>query len=314
MAHPQRRFGWTLAHLDVDAVELLDSETLRHELEATKSIAAPLNAFIDAAEKRLNGDPTWRSAHDSHIHRHANDVVFANGVTVNARSFVASDPYARKQPADFGMYFDRAWSPPWPHEHIDWPDFGVPANSPLFVASCRALLARARDGEAVEIGCLGGHGRTGTALAVLALLADPTLDRNSAVEWVRSNYCDRAVETEAQATFVHTLNILPVSVASASALLLLLDEVETEMKALGLWAASAEYDLPHMSAVNFMQFHLFDRRRALLWSGTLPTMESDNTALTADMSYELKDRTDSSKLIRLLSEFDTQVSTQHGEM
>jgi protein-tyrosine phosphatase len=62
------------------------------------------------------------------------------------------------------------------------------------------VLARARSGEAVEIGCLGGHGRTGTALACLAVLAGTPPD--DAVAWVRATYCEKAVETDAQEQLV----------------------------------------------------------------------------------------------------------------
>ena len=48
------------------------------------------------------------------------------------------------------------------------------------------LLDRARHGQRVELGCLGGHGRTGTALAWLAVLAGELPDR--AVSWVRKNF------------------------------------------------------------------------------------------------------------------------------
>jgi protein-tyrosine phosphatase len=52
----------------------------------------------------------------------------------------------------------------------------------------------------VEIGCLGGHGRTGTALACLAIrTGHPAGD---AVDWVRTVYCSSAVETPEQEAFV----------------------------------------------------------------------------------------------------------------
>jgi len=54
-----------------------------------------------------------------------------------------------------------------------------------------------------EIGCLGGHGRTGTALACLAVLAGHS--PADAVAWVRTHYCDHAVETDDQAAFVLTV-------------------------------------------------------------------------------------------------------------
>jgi protein-tyrosine phosphatase len=62
------------------------------------------------------------------------------------------------------------------------------------------MLARARAGERVEIGCLGGHGRTGTAVACLAILSGHP--PGEAVAWVRANYCVEAVETTEQEAFV----------------------------------------------------------------------------------------------------------------
>jgi protein-tyrosine phosphatase len=52
---------------------------------------------------------------------------------------------------------------------------------------------RARDGERVEAACHGGIGRTGTALAALAILDG--LTPREALTWVRGSYHPRAVET-----------------------------------------------------------------------------------------------------------------------
>src|SRR5918995_563824 len=82
-----------------------------------------------------------------------------------AVSFAPTDPYRRDRPPDHGLYLDPRWRPPWDHDHLDWPDFGVPDDPVPVVAALRSLLDRARAGERVEVGCLGGHGRTGTALA-----------------------------------------------------------------------------------------------------------------------------------------------------
>ena len=106
----------------------------------------------------------------------------------------------RDRPPDHGLYLDPRWRPPWAHDHLEWPDFGVPADPVPVVAALRSLLDRARAGEQVEVGCLGGHGRTGTALACLAVLGGhPAGD---AVAWVRANYCGKAVETAEQEAFV----------------------------------------------------------------------------------------------------------------
>lgn len=64
------------------------------------------------------------------------------------------------------------------------------------------VLDRAGQGQRVEVGCLGGHGRTGTALACLAVLTGtPAAD---AVDWVRANYCYKAVEADSQHELVAT--------------------------------------------------------------------------------------------------------------
>jgi hypothetical protein len=137
------------------------------------------------------------------VHRHRRAVTLPDGTEITAASFDAIDPYSRDQQPDYGLYLDHRWQPPWVHDHLDWPDFGVPDDPALVVTALRSLLDRARRGEQVEVGCLGGHGRTGTALACLAVLAGhPPAD---AVAWVRANYCPAAVETAEQEAFIAAL-------------------------------------------------------------------------------------------------------------
>jgi Protein-tyrosine phosphatase len=138
--------------------------------------------------------------HNVEVHRHRTAVVLPDGSTVTAVSFDPGDPYGREQRPDYGLYLDSRWQPPWPHDHIGWPDFGVPADETAITTALRSLLARARAGQRVEVGCLGGHGRTGTALACLAVLTGcPPAE---AVAWVREHYCPSAVETPEQEAFV----------------------------------------------------------------------------------------------------------------
>ena len=63
-----------------------------------------------------------------------------------------------------------------------------------------AAFARARAGQTVEIGCVGGLGRTGTVLACMAVLAG--VEPSKAVTWVRRNYRPEAVETSSQERWV----------------------------------------------------------------------------------------------------------------
>lgn len=150
----------------------------------------------DLAAVRREWEAAGRPAPDLHVHR--TTVELPDGTPVTAVSFIG-DPYSRDAAPAFGLYLDARWDPPWPHEHVAWPDFGVPDRDEVS-ESLRRLLARARTGDLVEIGCLGGHGRTGTALACLAVLAGVPPD--GAVDWVRANYCTDAVETAGQRAFV----------------------------------------------------------------------------------------------------------------
>ena len=92
------------------------------------------------------------------------------------------------------------WLPTWPAEVVEWPDFGLPADGNRAADQIVAAFARARSGDVVEVGCMGGLGRTGTVLACMAVLAgEPAA---SAVAWVRREYNPAAVETGAQEQWV----------------------------------------------------------------------------------------------------------------
>ena len=137
---------------------------------------------------------------EGQLHRHRTLVVLPDGSRVVAVSFDPNDPYTREVRPDFGLYLDDRWSPPWPHDHLQWPDFGVPTSSAELRSRLSQLLERSRSGEHVELGCLGAHGRTGTALACLAILAG--VPASDAVAWVRTAHCEKAVETPEQMAFV----------------------------------------------------------------------------------------------------------------
>ena len=88
---------------------------------------------------------------------------------------------------------------PWESRWVRWPDFRLPADPADLRAALRQMWERAAD-ERVELACHGGTGRTGTALACLAVLDGvPPAD---AVAFVRAAYRPRAVETPRQRRFV----------------------------------------------------------------------------------------------------------------
>lgn len=88
----------------------------------------------------------------------------------------------------------------WPHAWIEWPDFLLPKDGRQAVRQIGALHERAREGQAVEVACGGGVGRTGTVIACLAILAGA--DPAEAVAWTRAHYHRRAVETPWQRGWV----------------------------------------------------------------------------------------------------------------
>lgn len=137
------------------------------------------------------------------VHQHRDVVALPDDTEVIAVSFDPAAPYDRATKPDFGLYLDPRWQPPWAHEHVVWPDYGLPDDPEALGVTLRALLERARAGERVEVGCLGGHGRTGTLLAYLAVLTG--VAPAGAVAWVREHYCALAAETDDQEAFVAAL-------------------------------------------------------------------------------------------------------------
>jgi hypothetical protein len=87
----------------------------------------------------------------------------------------------------------------WERRWVRWRDFGLPADASDLRDALTEAWARAAE-ERVEIACGGGTGRTGTALACLAVLDGVPADR--AVAFVRAGYRRRAVETRRQQRFV----------------------------------------------------------------------------------------------------------------
>ena len=102
---------------------------------------------------------------------------------------------------DFGIYLldEAPRAMPWDARWVRWPDFRLPADrgdawEALSEAWCRAVAER------VEVACGGGRGRTGTALAGMALLDG--VPAHDAVAYVREHYHPRAVETPWQRRYV----------------------------------------------------------------------------------------------------------------
>jgi protein-tyrosine phosphatase len=112
-----------------------------------------------------------------------------------------SRPPPEGPPPDLGIYLLADEPPPvaWESRWLRWPDFGLPADRDQVLPVLTEGWQRAA-AERVEIACLGGRGRTGTALACLAIL-DGILPAE-AVAFVRSHYNPKAIETFWQRRYV----------------------------------------------------------------------------------------------------------------
>lgn len=94
---------------------------------------------------------------------------------------------------------------------IDWPDFDIPQDigRDWWVALVSDIK---RTGiKSVSTQCVGGHGRTGVQLAILAHLMGATEQPDAAalINWVRDRYCHHAVETASQQRYVAECCDLP---------------------------------------------------------------------------------------------------------
>ncbi|MFC4561457.1 protein-tyrosine phosphatase family protein [Nocardiopsis mangrovi] len=87
----------------------------------------------------------------------------------------------------------------WESRWLRWPDFRLPADRAAASGALREAWRRAAT-ERVEVACSGGRGRTGTALACLAVIDG--VPAREAVAYVRANYSRHAVETPWQRRYV----------------------------------------------------------------------------------------------------------------
>ena len=128
-----------------------------------------------------------------------------SGRLVRGRGLREGDP---DELPDFGLYLlSRAPQPaPWPSRWVRWPDLRLPAD-PADARDALLETWRRVETERVEIACGGGLGRTGTALACLAVLDG--VPAQQAVAWVRAHYRAGAVETPWQRRWVARWDYAP---------------------------------------------------------------------------------------------------------
>lgn len=126
-------------------------------------------------------------------------LVLPSGLRVRGRG--VRRPLPAGPPPQFAVHLLGQSPPPvtWEARWVRWADMGLPRHPREVRAVLEEVRRRGRT-ERVELACAGGRGRTGTALACLAVLEG--VPARDAVAFVRRHYHPRAVETPWQRVFV----------------------------------------------------------------------------------------------------------------
>jgi len=114
---------------------------------------------------------------------------------------VYGGPYMARPKSFVGLKMAEEITAPFDVE-IPTPDFNVPTYEQA-LAGLRRILPFILIGRPVYVGCMGGVGRTGFMLAILA----KAWGVPSPIKYVRSQYYAHAVETTPQQRFVENFKI-----------------------------------------------------------------------------------------------------------
>lgn len=154
------------------------------------------------APKSTGSTTTYTHTHSKCRH-YSTPVQLPGGFVVHASS-LNNKRTADDIVPDWGLYADWSWRPYWRAEHIDWPDFGIPGHDAIAFEQLLEAVERIQRGQRVEVGCIGGHGRTGTMIAAMCVMLG--MEPKTAVKYVRDTYCHHAIETDRQEWWVEFID------------------------------------------------------------------------------------------------------------
>lgn len=183
--------------------DLNDDESVVHDLsESLMGVNMPVQQSLLSNDNSHYWNPTSGIPIKQCNHKH-DEVILADGTPIYCSSVHGS--YDDEITPDFGLYADRIWNPTWRNEFINWPDMNIPKDHKTSLVQIEEAYLRAfNEDQFVEIGCIGGHGRTGVILGCMYLLsAEGEKTAEEAIEFVHVKYCKKAIETDLQEWFLH---------------------------------------------------------------------------------------------------------------
>lgn len=167
----------------------------KYDAESWKSSYSSYG-FQGAAQKAAATSAQW---HYSNACQHTFETFRLPGAQNRNIKISAVRTHTPETMPDFGLYAASCWYPQCVATFIPWTDYGLPTCT--FERAAGAIVdlyEKAEAGQVCEVGCMGGHGRTGTILAALAIISDDTMTPAQAIAWVRSVHCKQAIESEKQ--------------------------------------------------------------------------------------------------------------------
>lgn len=148
-------------------------------------------------------------------HHWRQPIEIVHGVRVYASAYTDRPRSSEWDWPEVGVYLSERWVEDVPLASFHWagpvlgpsaqivlpcPDGGCPLYEDETERVFAYALNAARAGRFVEVGCHAGHGRTGTALAALMIIAG--LDAETALLCLWQQFCEFAVETPSQERYL----------------------------------------------------------------------------------------------------------------
>lgn len=128
------------------------------------------------------------------------------GVNIDLSGYLIDDDFEIR-----GIRCSRLMKYSYPIIKIDWKDGSIVGwdrdQWKALIDDLNDEAKRRNKKLSVLVTCLGGHGRTGTALTIMAWLCHAVPKGKDPIGWIRDIYCQEAVETVIQEKYTDLLTI-----------------------------------------------------------------------------------------------------------